>query len=502
MNSLKKQRGNVAIFATMFMIAVSAALLYAIAERVSNEATRKASQIEAHRLISVTTAIERFINDDDLTGTEHPLNQWNVAGKPFTNGAEHIGLSWLKVGCGETTITSYIDCNASDTPSISPSLHYRSVVENNGDDIKVTIYIENESNQKIGITTNGEPDIVLALSIVDDAEAKSNISNQSNSTNYFEVPDIRGMATSNPNYKQAVIITTISYQTDSTPFLRRDGRKTWTGDQTVESGRDVDIKNLTDIELSGSLLDTNSIGVENYSIDLDGVSRLRDVNVNNNLTVRNDANFDSNARIRGSIIDPTTEGGANYGINWNGTSKLRNMDIGESLETSRFLAKSDAFFEGNVRINPSKSLTATSFDLQGNAFIRGVLADPSLDYFLDMDGISRLKDISIGDAGDGLLSERLSPYVMLGAIIVKHNDLIPKPACTNGEPKLTFSARTETHMFGSGGLLEFNENYYFKHAINSGTNWQVKLETVDMTSGILIGDPLGEVVANIYCYYY
>ncbi|WP_318515608.1 hypothetical protein [Photobacterium leiognathi] len=508
MNSLKRQRGAAAMFTAFFLIAVSSGIMLSMKKKIDEERVRNAVGVQAHRLISISTAIERFINDGDLTGTDNPLNQHNVAGEPFENGAEHIGIDWLRENCVSGTGKDYIDCKEYDIPTISHGLQYRSVIENDGDDIKVTLYVEDATDPKIGVTTDGVPDKLLALQVIDSAEAKSNITNNSSTIEYFDVPDTRGMAVTDPNYRDAVIVVTISYESDSTPFIRQDGRKTWKGDQVVETGRDVDLKNLTDLELTGEVIDMNSVGIQDYKIDLDGFSKVNDLLIDNTLDVANDATLNSNlfvggsAIIAGDIVDPNSAGAANYKIEWDNESKLKRLKVAETLTTDNFIATNDSFFGGNVNIDATKSLELTSMNLLGNAFIHGVLADPSLDYFFDMDGISRFEDISIGAAGDGLLSERLSPYSMIGAIIVKDGDLIPKPVCTNGEPKIILNSRTETHSFGDGLLLNYNQNFYFKYVESAGLNWRVKLQTVNMATGVLESDVNGEVVASIYCYYY
>lgn len=467
MRNIRSKQGGFTLIGAMLLVAIAGGIFLAFAGLKAEQTHKQLTDLEAARLTKISTAIVQYLNDEFIPPALSPHKQYNVSGAVFENGKVHLGLDWLKSSsyCGGTASapSDYLECQAPNAPFISHGLQYRSVIENDGVQVKVKVMVESVADPAVGITKNGKVDPMTAGAIANAAEAKSSNGNVGVSSEYYDA-----------NKTTAVVTITIASNTIRAPYLRADGYVKWKGDQEVSTGESVSLKGLTDLTLSGSVIDTDD---PSKVLNLDGNTVLNNLQAANNISASKD--ITASGTLGGSEVIVVNNGTIGKDLGVGGTTRTKDLSATEGV-TSQWIETGDAWVSGNIV--DSK--------------------DPN--FFLDLDSTSRFDDAIIGSRGNMRLSDMLPNYVLKGVVLVNADDRLPIVSCgSQGEGRVMLNARTTTHKLGVGGMLVANENLYRRYAVKSGTDWIIKLETIDLSDPAFpfVSDPHGEALASVYCYY-
>ncbi len=480
MASQRKKQGGYVLAGTLIAVVIAGFILQRVALYLAEAARKEAIELQAQRLASVANGVIRYQSSGANPPTSSaPLDQWNVAGAPFQNGAIHTGLDWLKeTSCSATSTapSNYLPCDAIDTPNLGGDTVYRFVISNDGSTVNTSVQVVQRDDPTIGIMDKGVVDIFLASAIATKAESRVMFTAMGATNTLFKVDRTTG-----------VLSADVGLVVADSPYIRKDGKVPFTHTQPflegagIKGAEFVATERLADYDRA-----TDSVSTTRY-IDMDGDSALENL-ATQKLT-----------SPEGSIDDLTSTFVDAVGGEFDSAS-ISDLTLDYFNQTNPFVQNQIA---GELAVGSAGDRVVVG---GGNIGMDGVIYNnDDNSYFIDLKegGIARLDDIVLTSLGNRSISEVMPKMSLKGTSMVAHGSLLPLPYCgTSGSPRLLIDKiRESTMLLDSNGIGNLPHNIEYSDADIVGSNWVVAFTTHSQEDGSIIEDPNGLGIAQVYCYY-
>lgn len=375
------------------------------------------------------------------------------------------GLSWLKgPSCSGGAPEEILPCNVGSEIPHTGGLGYYTQINNSSGTLSAEVTVRTPSNGTYSVS-GGERHDLMGIA-VKNAMGGVGINGATSPSG------VSSFMTAEVNPDTGIAVITVDTDPTNQPFLRVDGQNSMNADLGF-SGAGSDINNAQDVNARRFRdLDNGNV------VDPSNRSTFRHATVTN----------DFRARYLRDQDNP------NYIVDPSGTSTL-NRARAQSIQSTNA-----AFNAANVgRLNADEINASTT---QSDISLSRVFFDKdNRNYYLDMDGDSRLRDIYLASRGNTRLSELLPNWVLKDSVLrTSASPNVAKPNCgTNGTEALVVIPQS-AKITVKDGMNSQDESVVTFKAIDNGSTWRLVCETPDNNTNVLSGTDC-DALAHLYCVY-
>ncbi|KAB0482467.1 hypothetical protein F7Q91_03395 [Vibrio chagasii] len=477
--TLKKQAGfffQLQIMGAMFFLSIFTAAF------VSSQQTELEMRLDNQQGQSLSTLIHAV---KIATTQTTALDQWNVAGAPFENGAVHIGSTWLKQPvCGGPQPDEYLFCDFQNEPQIGDDMQYRSEVSNDGIQLNVQVTVSNTAGTR-GFDFNGTNGIRRSCAIA--RVAAGGLSN---------VGFSGAMSNVGCDQDTGVITFNVAWNSTTSEDLSIRGLNSplvaipW-GGQNLNDMNQLEVSTIVDREAPV------------FNLDLDGTSTLNTLTADTlNATTGNIDNLTSNT----GAIDTLTGTDLTYD-NLNGTAL--DVDTGTigtaTINTAINQLDSNEInnFAGGVAVGTGPNISTIE---NGSIYLPGaIVAQGDNSMFFDPAGVSRTQDIRLTSRGGVSLSNLTPNYVHKGSVTIYGQGPIDRVNCGDGAGiaanRLVVNWEDQRTSIAASGKLASNYAYNRVRVQSNSSKYFVQLLSYNYQAKAWQVTNNNRALLTLYCFY-